>query len=489
MRSRVPEKWDMECDVAVVGWGGAGTAAAITAHDSGAKVLILEKMAEGGGNTRISGGNIIIPKGKEFADYLDALSFKTTERETIEVFVDYALRNGEWIKKLGGDVQVFMPLQVAYPETTAGAGFPHVPGAESVVKYNIKGTAEEGKPSERLWKFLSGLVSARGIEVMTSTRATELMTDSEGEIIGLAAQKEGKTFHIEARKAVILTCGGFQNDPRLKWDYFLPANPICFFGTPGNSGDGIRMVQKVGGDFWHMTRLCCVVGFKVPDFEAAFPITFLSEGFFFVDKYGRRFANEAGMEIHDYFTELSRFDVKKMEFPRVPTWGIFDEQTRKKGALSRGTAGYNRNLYNWSLDNSVEIAKGWIRQGKTPTELAAKISVSPKTLEETIERYNTHCKAGKDGDFGRPKEDLRVLQAPYYAIELWPTLINTQGGPRRDKESRVLDPEGQPVPRLYAAGELGSIWGYMYQGACNISEGLIFGRIAGKNAASEKSRS
>ena len=88
MRINVPEKWDMEYDVVVVGWGSAGTAAAVTAHDQGAKVLILEKMANGGGNTCVCGGNIIIPKGKEFIEYLDTLSFKTTEREIIEIFVE-----------------------------------------------------------------------------------------------------------------------------------------------------------------------------------------------------------------------------------------------------------------------------------------------------------------------------------------------------------------------------------------------------------------
>jgi predicted oxidoreductase len=112
--------------------------------------------------------------------------------------------------------------------------------------------------------------------------------------------------------------------------------------------------------------------------------------------------------------------------------------------------------------------------------------VEPKVLEETITRYNGSCKAGKDQDFGRAKEDLRPLEPPLYAIQLWPALINTQGGPRRDKESRVLDPEGKPIRRLYAAGELGSIWGYLYQGACNIGEALVFGRIAGENAAAEK---
>ncbi|MGB9699353.1 MAG: FAD-dependent oxidoreductase [Thermodesulfobacteriota bacterium] len=481
----IPEKWDIESDVVVVGWGAAGTAAAVTAHDLGAKVLILEKMAQGGGNTRVCGGNIIIPKGKEFLEYLETLSFKTTEREILEVFVEEAMKNGDWIREMGADVQVFRPLEVAYPTMIAGAGFPHVRGAEMVVKYNIKGTLEEGKPSERLWKFLSGLINKRGIQVLTRTPARELIRNDRGEIIGVQAERDGKPIWVKARQAVILTCGGYENDPRLKWDY-LPVKPVMFLGNPGNSGDGIRMAQKIGADLWHMTRLSCLIGFKAPEYEAAFWIAFLSEGFIFVDKYGYRFVNEAGIEIHEYYRELSHFDIEKMEFPRVPLWAIFDEQTRRKGPLSRGTSGYNRDLYNWSLDNSVEIKKGWILQGNNPGELAVKIGVDPQVLEATITRYNQFCRAGKDEDFGRPKEDLRVLEPPLYAIQLWPALINTQGGPRRDKESRVLDPEGKPIPRLYAAGELGSIWGYLYQGACNIGEALVFGRIAGRNAAMEK---
>lgn len=481
----IPEKWDMEYDVVVVGWGAAGTAAAVTAHDLGAKVLILEKMAQGGGNTRVCGGNIIIPKGKEFLEYLDILSFKTTEREILQVFVEEAMKNGDWIRGMGGDVQVFRPLEVAYPSMLAGAGFPHVRGAETVVKYNIKGTLEEGKPSERLWKFLSGLISKRGIQVLTSSPAQELIRNDQGEIIGVKAEREGKVIWVKARKAVVLTCGGYENNPWLKWDY-LPVKPVLFLGNPGNTGDGIIMAQKIGADLWHMTRLSCLIGFKAPEYEAAFWIAFLNEGFIFVDKYGQRFVNEAGIEIHEYYRELSHFDIEKMEFPRVPLWAIFDELTRRKGPLSRGTSGYNRDLYNWSVDNSAEIKKGWILQANTPAELATQIGVEPQVLEATISRYNHFCRAGKDEDFGRPKEDLRPLEPPFYAIQLWPALINTQGGPRRDKESRVLDPDGKPIPRLYAAGELGSIWGYLYQGACNIGEALVFGRIAGKNAAAER---
>jgi len=149
--------------------------------------------------------------------------------------------------------------------------------------------------------------------------------------------------------------------------------------------------------------------------------------------------------------------------------------------------GYNviTEKYIWSLDNQAEIKKGWITKAKSIPELAKKLSLDEATLVNTIEKYNESCKAGNDTEFGRPKELLQAIEGPpYYAMPLWPILFNTQGGPRRDKEARVLDPYGKPIPRLYAAGEFGSIWGFLYQTSTNFSETIIFGRIAGKNAAS-----
>jgi predicted oxidoreductase len=192
------------------------------------------------------------------------------------------------------------------------------------------------------------------------------------------------------------------------------------------------------------------------------------------------------VEIHEWYRELSYFDIERMEFPRIPVWAIFDDNVRRKGPISRATTGYNRDLYKWSVDNSKEIKKGWILQDKKVGNLAKKMDIEPSVLEETLARYAEACKTGKDTEFGRPREHMKPLEPPFHAIKLYPALINTQGGPRRDKESRVLDPDGKPIPRLYAAGEFGSIWGYLYQGACNIGECLVFGRIAGNNAVNEK---
>jgi len=486
MSATAPEKWDMEGDVVVMGYGAAGAVTAITAHDNGANVLILEKMPAGGGNSRVCGGNIIVPQGMEFLEYLDTLTFGVTEREILETFVENAMKNGDWISEMGGEFTVFTPLRVAYPSTGAGPSFPEVPGSRYMVKYNVKGTEAEGPPAERLWSLLSRNVERREIQVMTSTPAKELIKDQRGQIVGVMVEREGRTLSIKAKRGVVMTCGGFENDNALKWDN-LPARPLQFLGNPGNTGDGIRMVQKAGAALWHMTGLACSLGFKAPGYEAAFTIRFFGPGFIYVDKHGRRYIDETGIEAHEFWRTASFFDTHRVEYPRVPFYAIFDERTRRVAPLYNGVSGFNRDLYKWSEDNSAEIARGWIAQARTIAELADQISVDRSNLEDTIAKYNEYCSAGQDPEFGRARENLTVIEGPpYYAIELWPSLLNTQGGPRRDKEARVLDPDGEPIPRLYAAGELGSIWGFLYQGANNIGECIVFGQIAGRNAAAEE---
>jgi len=139
--------------------------------------------------------------------------------------------------------------------------------------------------------------------------------------------------------------------------------------------------------------------------------------------------------------------------------------------------------YEWSEDNSKELEAGWIQKANSLAELAKLLGVDEASAAYTVMRYNESCRAGVDQDFGRPRETLKPLQAPYYVMKLEPLMYNTQGGPRRDQESRVIDPAGNPIPHLYAAGEFGSIWGFRYQTSTNFSEAIVYGRIAGKNAA------
>lgn len=494
MATLILPEYDLETDVVVVGYGFAGAVAAITAHDHGASVTIIEKMPQPGGNSRVSGGNCLVPKRTKeavegFTEYLKTLGFGTTDPEIIEQFVIEALTQKEWIAQLGGELIVPDRLIVSntYPRTVKGPGFPAVHGGNGTFeKHCLKGEPDV-PPSKRMWELLSRNVKQRGIKVLTNTPATNLVKNDAGEIEGVIAESCGKRLSIMARKAVVMTCGGFENNSQLKWDY-LPAKPIRFVGNPGNTGDGIRMVQKIGGDLWHMTRSSCVIGFQAPEFEAAFGIFFPSEGFIYVDRYGKRYANEVGVELHEFYRLFSYFDIEHVRFPRIPSWGIFNDETRRAGPLTWSCCGYNRDFYTWSSDNSKEVERGWIVRAETIDELARKVDVDPVVLKETIGRYNRQCATGDDSDFGRSRESLKPLDPPYYAIPLHPAVLNTQGGAKRDARARIIDTDGRPIPRLYSAGEFGSIWGYLYQGANNITECIVFGRIAGRNAAAESLR-
>lgn len=144
----------------------------------------------------------------------------------------------------------------------------------------------------------------------------------------------------------------------------------------------------------------------------------------------------------------------------------------------------------WSKDNISEIEKGWIKKGDTLETLAAAIGakMDHALLKGSVETYNSCCAAGNDQEFGRDAKTLQpVATPPYYAVPLYPGLVCTHGGARRNGKAQVLDPDKQPIPRLYSAGSSGSVYGRIYSVfGGNIGELCAFGRIAGRNAAAEK---
>ena len=291
---------------------------------------------------------------------------------------------------------------------------------------------------------------------------------------------------------------------------YLRVWPSRFYGNPGNTGDGIRMAQNVGADLWHMNNISGMAVAWWPDEPYSFwctpwlrnafraekyrdgtplPAAKPSFGVVIVDRYGRRFAQEI-YKPYSFYWELSYFDTDRAEFPRIPAHMIFDERTRLEGPVANPSGPFGpMKLYEWSNDNSAEIEKGWIRKGETIRELAEKIGVPPSALENTVEEWNRSCRDGKDSAHGRDPSTLVPIDTPpYYEIVQWPGSGNTLGGPRRDKEARVVGTDGDPILRLYSAGELGSIYGFLYQGGGNLAECIAFGRIAGQNVANEESR-
>ncbi len=482
--------WEQETDVIVLGTGFAGLSTAIAAADAGASVLILEKMseAEQGGNSTISGNMWWTPTTAEGGiTYIKSLCMGLTDDACITALAKEMAVLNDWLATLGINAS---PLGAFEPE------YPELPGGDAVRTWMNTQNSDNVNRGGTLWRPLRDAVESRGIEVLYETPAVDLIQDPcTREIKGVVARNGGRTFNIKAERGVVLACGGFEFGFDLQ-KQFLPAWPVYCQGSPGNTGDGIKMAQKAGAALWHMNNALAHVGCIVrdPTSSESIPIVarFPGNGYLLVDKFGSRFMNEAREERHGFGHKefLFFFDGLLQSFSRIPCFAVFDETTRKAGVFASNSilAGWNKKMqsYVWSEDNSAEIDSGLIKRGQTVAELAGALGVDAGALSATVNRYNELSSAGQDADFGRPANSLKAVEAaPFYALPIYPLMYNTQGGPQRNPECRVVDPFGNPISRLYSAGELGSFWGWMYNGGGNASECMCTGRISGRKAAAE----
>jgi hypothetical protein len=495
--------WQESADIVVVGYGGAGAVAAITACDLGAEVLVVEKQPTNchHTNTQMSAGAFISTTDTEsVAAYMEALchvqdDLAWTDRDTLRAWAEYVHENRAWVEGLGGKLNFFGP----------GGEHREIPGWECIKVWAFAGYGLG------MHRFLTSSVAQRGIRVLFDTPAQKLLTDLKGEVVGVRVTtgENRRSIDIKAHRAVIMTTGGFEFNETMKLNY-LKVYPTYFYGAPANTGDGHRMVMELGADLWHMNCCSARLVAKFPDFPIAFSMEFgggnrdlrrargqITEtskapaGYIIVDRAGRRFTSE-NFKGHTLYYELALYDSQRCLYPRVPCFWVFDRRRMEGGTLPlrmTGPAGPVQ-LYRWGKDNQPELEKGWIVQGKSIAELAGKLGIPRDDLVDTVRRYNDYCHKENDPEFHRHASELVPLDCPpFYAVRLYPGGPNTQGGPRRDHRARVLNVDGNPIPRLYAAGEMGSIYGMLYpSGGANLAECIAFGRIAAENAIKEEPR-
>ena len=488
--------WDEEFDIVVVGGGLAGMAAAVTAatEGDGASCLLLEKGPQetGNGNSAFAAGMVLWTNQRDnFLEYLKELrgEMDNTPDDVLASFADGVSENLDWLRSLPGFSEDEVTITEYYAEGTGDSCYPEhneLEHAYSIGRIRWNPSNESGNTQVTL--FMNSVVNACGDAITRKTNApvTALVQDPETkEILGCVYTNGSSSTYVKAVKGVIMCCGGFENNAQMKAAY-LSATWARRIAGECNEGDGITMCARAGADMWHMNSCA---GFWTSmskiDSDQCLMRTPKEEGIT-VGVNGRRFYMDWDKDVAvdwDSFTERDlRLHVGSRhghmqfggEWPHLPmpavTWFITD------------AAGYQSILENKMMAITFDPMEGWGYTAETLEELAGLIDVPADELTRTVAQWNECCAQGEDVYFHRPASTLNPVEgAPYYALYCPPTMLNTDGGPRRSAKGEILDLEGQPIPHLYSAGEFGSVWSHMYQGAGNLAECLAFGRISVRN--------
>jgi 3-oxosteroid 1-dehydrogenase len=525
-------RWDREADVVILGYGGAGACAAIAAHDAGAKVLVIEKQAEATHfpDTRMAAGALQCPDRdgdpKALKEYSKAMFSGENLPWMLEsdqppgladaladVWTQHSVETIDFLRSLDPDIKFIK---------ASGPAFTNFPGARDshyrmyFVTYTGKADTEiatkdlpknQKMNGEAFSACLAEGLRTRRIVVQYETRATRLLSNEDDAVIGVLAEEKGKTIRIRANRGVIIATGGYEYGLELRRAFLegQGGEGWAFYGCPASTGDGIEMALRLGAGLVKAGktagRVVGAVPLRANGVKMGIPTDSLgSPNSIVIDSYGDRYANEllilSDPSRYFFYKQALAFDITKLVYARNPSWMIFDETLRARRSIAAqgyGTTGYG--LVPWAPDNQDAIERGWILKGDTIAELAAKISAHPDNrklmnadrLAKAIARYNEFCAKGTDGDFGRHiTADGTINKPPYYALPLYAGGPSTKGGISADAERRVLDWKGKPVARLFAAGEIASIFKFVEQSGANLAECIVMGRIAGKGAASER---
>lgn len=474
--------WDATYDVVVLGFGGAGATAARFAADAGAKVLLVDSAPEGheGGNTRYAGQ--LVGAGEDF-DRLKAYYKKMSEpmdlaEDMIDTYVDGMVHMRDYMKRYLG----VEPFSVAHDWDNSKGDlsgmvheFPEYPGSDA---YDML-LVHDGLLDAQLWKVLKKQVTdrAKAIDVWYSSPVEHLLQAEDGTVIGAQIENDHILKNIRAVNGVVLATGGFENNRKMVQDYLGVAH-LAPVGSMYNKGIGIKLGEEVGAQMWHMQNyesLGLLHGLTIATKPGergrllqSWP--YMAAGSVFVaGDDGSRYFNEAEANRHGHLYYHGDWKVPVAnDHPHL----IFDA-TQLAAFQQAGVTGVD-------LD-AVTI------KAASLADLAKLIGADPQILTKTGENFARFIELGEDYAYGRDTKTMRAFDdGPYYAIALEQVMLNTQGGPQRNTRAEVLDSGNQPIPHLYSAGELGGINVNNYQGGNNLAECLIWGKIAGENAARPK---
>lgn len=464
-------QWDYETDVLVVGLGCAGACAALEATAAGADVLVVERAGGGGGTSAVSGGVIYLGGGtplqkacgfEDSADdmfaYLMASCGPRPDEAKLRLYCDGSVAHYDWLTGLGLEFSpVFYPHYSGEPPNDDGLVYS---GSEESQRY-----AAIAKPAPRghvpkvpgqagglIMRTLIEALEATSASILTDTLCETLVVDDDNAVVGAVVVQDGQERVVRARGGVVLTAGGFINNKAMV-ETHAPTLGRCMFrvGTEGDDGRGIRMGLGVRAASVNM-------GMGSVSLPIVPPKTLLKG--ILVNGQGQRFINEDA-----YYGILGEHVVYRQE---GAAYLILDSETWERPEVPREIVGV----------------------GESAAELEEALGLAPGSLEHTIELYNRHAAEGRDPVFGKASKWVKPLVAPFGALDcrvdtsLFAAF--TLGGLVTSVDGEVLDPDGQRVKGLYAAGRTTACLAAPgYSSGLSIGDGTFFGRRAGRAAAAK----
>lgn len=462
--TKTGETIEKETDVVVIGAGGAGLAAAVSAHQNGAEVIVLEKMPKVGGNTIISGAayNAVDPKRQQLQGIEDSVDkhFQQTyeggdklgKPELIRILVENAYPALEWLESMGMEFtdEVFTVLGGLWPR----AHKPVEPLGTGYIK-----------------TYMNYIDNNSGIEVLLNTRATELIKEND-RVVGVKAETPEGNLIVRARNGVVLATGGFSANVEMREEYnkiWPSLKNLKTTNHPGATGDGIAMAKAVGANLIDMEQIQLLPMGDPETGSLSGNIEQAVENRIFVNKQGKRFVDEGARR--DVMTQAL------FEQEDAFMWVILDSKNYPTGDV--------KNNFNETIDELVAAGRAY--KADTLEDLAKQIGVDPDNLVEAVNKFNEAVETGGPDEFGRTLFQWKIDTPPFYAGARVPTVHHTMGGVEINEKTQVLDVNGNVIPGLYAAGEVtGGIHGSNRLGGNALADITVFGRIAGENAAKNK---
>ncbi|HVZ45800.1 MAG TPA: FAD-dependent oxidoreductase [Ramlibacter sp.] len=469
----MPTEFALQADVVVVGAGLAGNAAALAAAEAGATVCLLEKGRAFGGSSVLAGGGLAfagtdMQQALGMQDSVEALRRDLLETgagrndpQMLQAYLDHQLATFEWLRERGVDFKLA-------PAT--------LPGGVN----RIHGT-EIGEVT----RVLHGRVLAHPKVVYArNARVHRLLRSAVGRVHGARAEIEGREVGVQAHRGVVLASGGFVRNAQLLCTFAPQWIDAIKMGGRDNTGDGFLMACALGAGLADMAYIEATLGASLdryPDLaqregdspSLLFPVI---RGAILVNLDARRFANES--------LNYKVLGAAGARQPKGVAFQIFDRKVMERSLPSPAPANYKE-----------AHRRGIVRAADSVAALALGLGLDAARLRETIDRYNTAALNGADPEHGRPIPDYGtpggacIDTPPFYAFACAAALTTTYCGIRTDARMRVRDVWGEPIPGLYAAGEVtGGFHGAAYLSGTALGKAAVHGRLAGLACAQDLSQ-